>query len=455
MANGGKFPDRWDRLTPKIFKGKTFEAEVVESQNRDRAEISGNASCLGEYKIRRLIRLLPDKASTETHLAYYKQGTDSHRESDGNVTAYRGIYAPHNGNEAVYPHKRDTYTQNINKGMGSTNTPDVAPRANPSPSLPSARQGRDMTDRLKAYGIVIEPVDQSHAETVYVTCPECSAQRKKSSERCLSVDVIHGTWKCFHCSWQGNLPIGAIRQSQVQATAHATINDSSCIGLPALQKGHECEALLAFMALRGVSEAVIDRNAIELKIDRNGRGWVNFPYRRYGRYVYSKSRGYDRKEFRHFKAGASQGKAKITPILYNEDALRLGVDWVVMVEGELDALAVQTAGIENVVSVPTGAGERNCEWLGEVLPEFLHLRCVVLAVDRDEKGQELAQTLKRVLEEKVRPDLCQFLKWEAACDCAEDEKCKDANDILLKHGRETLTRAITEAAMQEVGALAA
>lgn len=54
------------------------------------------------------------------------------------------------------------------------------------------------------------------------------------------------------------------------------------------------------------------------------------------------------------------------------------------------------------------------------------------------KGQALAQTLKRVLEEKVRPDLCQLVNWADACACGEGEACKDANDILLKHGGETL-----------------
>lgn len=97
------------------------------------------------------------------------------------------------------------------------------------------------------------------------------------------------------------------------------------------------------MALRGVSEEVIDRNGVELKIDRNGRGWINFPFRSMGRYVYSKSRGYDRKEFRHYVEGVPPGGPRITPILYNEDALRLGVDWIVIVEGELDVLALQTA----------------------------------------------------------------------------------------------------------------
>lgn len=37
------------------------------------------------------------------------------------------------------------------------------------------------------------------------TCPQCSPHRKKSRDKCLSVNVDKGTWFCFHCEWHGGL----------------------------------------------------------------------------------------------------------------------------------------------------------------------------------------------------------------------------------------------------------
>lgn len=37
------------------------------------------------------------------------------------------------------------------------------------------------------------------------TCPQCSHTRKKSSDRCLSVNVTKGTWYCHHCQFTGGL----------------------------------------------------------------------------------------------------------------------------------------------------------------------------------------------------------------------------------------------------------
>ena len=37
------------------------------------------------------------------------------------------------------------------------------------------------------------------------TCPECSNGRRKSSDKCLSVNIDEGVWHCHHCGWKGSL----------------------------------------------------------------------------------------------------------------------------------------------------------------------------------------------------------------------------------------------------------
>ena len=41
-----------------------------------------------------------------------------------------------------------------------------------------------------------------------VTCPRCSAQRKKKTEPCLNVrlgDDGGAVWQCWHCGWTASL----------------------------------------------------------------------------------------------------------------------------------------------------------------------------------------------------------------------------------------------------------
>ena len=40
---------------------------------------------------------------------------------------------------------------------------------------------------------------------VRTLCPKCSGERKKSGEKCLSVDVSKGAWLCHHCGYSGGL----------------------------------------------------------------------------------------------------------------------------------------------------------------------------------------------------------------------------------------------------------
>jgi len=52
------------------------------------------------------------------------------------------------------------------------------------------------------YNIHIDPGLTGNIKT---TCPECSAERKKNSEPCLSVNIDMGVWNCHHCGWKGSL----------------------------------------------------------------------------------------------------------------------------------------------------------------------------------------------------------------------------------------------------------
>ena len=129
-----------------------------------------------------------------------------------------------------------------------------------------------------------------------------------------------------------------------------------------------------------------------------------------------------RKNFKLYK-GAEK-------IFYNINSI-IGYDACVIVEGEMDVLAMHEAGVKNVISVPNGAtlNSNNLDYLDNCIDYFDDKEKVILAVDADEPGQALKQEFIRRLGAEV-------------CYLVDFEDCKDANDYLVKYGAEKLRDVI-------------
>ena len=131
-----------------------------------------------------------------------------------------------------------------------------------------------------------------------------------------------------------------------------------------------------------------------------------------------------RKNFKLFK-GAEK-------VFYNIDSI-VGYDTCVIVEGEMDVLALHEAGIRNAISVPNGAtlNTNNLDYLDNCIDYFEDKEKIILAVDQDEPGIALQNELIRRLGAEV-------------CYLTNFIDCKDANDYLLKYGKEELVKTINE-----------
>jgi len=129
-----------------------------------------------------------------------------------------------------------------------------------------------------------------------------------------------------------------------------------------------------------------------------------------------------RKNFKLYK-GAEK-------VFYNIDSI-VGYEYCVIVEGEMDVLALHEAGIENAISVPNGAtlNTNNLDYLDNCIDYFEDKEKVILAVDSDEAGQALQAELIRRLGSEV-------------CYLATFDDCKDANEYLIKYGTEKLAERI-------------
>jgi len=120
-------------------------------------------------------------------------------------------------------------------------------------------------------------------------------------------------------------------------------------------------------------------------------------------------------------------------ILYNLDCCRASTD-VVIVEGEIDCLSYIEAGIINTVSLPNGStlGHVNLEYIDNCIDYFENKTRIYLALDADEAGQNVTKELIR----RFGAEKCLLV------DLAD---CKDANEYLVRYGKEKLKATITQA----------
>jgi len=260
------------------------------------------------------------------------------------------------------------------------------------------------------------------------TCPQCSHTRKKQKDLCLSVNIDDGLWNCHHCGWSGGLNGSGDRGSSRSKKSYR---------LTTYQPTAQCQdTLVAWFQDRGIHQEVINRNKISL-----GRKFIpgigneveciQFPYYRNGVVVNVKYRALESKAFTQ-EAGAEK-------IFYGLDDLD-GSDWVVIVEGELDKLACEVAGIVNVLSVPDGAQpanskptDRKFDYIPNCEHELSGLKKIVLAVDNDGPGITLEAELAR----RLGPERCYRVQWP--------DGCKDANDCLLTFGASDLNAVFDNA----------
>jgi twinkle protein len=109
----------------------------------------------------------------------------------------------------------------------------------------------------------------------------------------------------------------------------------------------------------------------------------------------------------------------------------VGYDTCIIVEGEMDVLALHEAGIPNAISVPNGAtlNRNNLDYLDNCIDYFDDKTKIIIAVDADEPGQMLQRELVR----RLGAEVCYIVDFNGN---------KDANDFLLEHGTEALRSAI-------------
>jgi twinkle protein len=247
----------------------------------------------------------------------------------------------------------------------------------------------------------------SFNESTRVACPYCSTERKKANSKDMTLTrkedgavVFH----CHHCQTSGS--VQPQQERKLSAVPNPTIVSNK------LERLH-----YDWLQQRGISQQTADKMklfASEKYFGKLGRSAdaIGFPYFRNGALVAAKYRSFPDKDFTQDSGGAHD--------FFGIDMVKKG-EPLIIVEGEIDCLTLLELGIENVVSVPSGAPIKVAD--GKVLPsedkKFAYVwnareiidaaPYVVLATDQDNAGQALAEELaRRIGKEKCR--LAKFAK---------------------------------------------
>tara|TARA_B100000900_G_scaffold414095_1_gene439757 strand:- start:5376 stop:7049 length:1674 start_codon:yes stop_codon:yes gene_type:complete len=244
-------------------------------------------------------------------------------------------------------------------------------------------------------------------------CPQCSATRKNKSDKCLSVDIDKGLFNCHNCGWSGTTKFEKKKE----------------FIRPEKIKVNLTERIIKWFSDRGISEPTLIHWKIGESLEYfpqvgKKRRAINFNYYRKNDLVNVKYRD-GQKNFK-MVSGAEL-------IFYGLDNIKT-MDKIYIVEGEIDALSLHEAGIYSVCSVPNGAskGNQRLEYLDNCFEYFKDKREIVLCTDNDSPGIQLRKELAR----RFGAYRCKYVDFG---------EYKDANEILVTKGAETLRNVIKTA----------
>jgi twinkle protein len=268
-----------------------------------------------------------------------------------------------------------------------------------------------MTERIinlqtkREYIIDLKNINGENA----MPCPECSGDRKKKSAKSFSWDAQKGIGNCLHCNARFGKKIdGIYRPAEQQKPVYARPEWRNITDLE--------DDVLKFFTDRGISQRTVNQAKISQgrtffpQLEKEAK-CIEFNYFRDSELVNVKYRG-PKKSFKLYK------DAEL--IFFNLDSMKEN-DYVIITEGEMDALSYMEVGYESVISVPNGAagkGQQRLTYLDNCIDLFENVETIFLATDDDEPGRMLQEELSRRLG-KIKCRKVSFFGH------------KDANELLM------------------------
>lgn len=229
-------------------------------------------------------------------------------------------------------------------------------------------------------------------------CPQCSANRKNKTDKCLSVSYEQDAvvYYCHHCGWTGHIFYEENKHTkQYNRPTNFKTKENN-------------DSLIKYFAKRGISKETLDKYKVSLSENDE----IIFPYYKNGILVNLKTR-------------KNLGDGKKTFIQTKDcEKTFFGMDLVkeeknlIIVEGEVDVLSLAEQDIY-AVSVPQGGSDTKLECLTNCSDKFLQsFENYIIATDNDEVGNKLKENLIN----RFPNDKCKIVSWG---------QYKDANEALV------------------------
>ena len=200
-------------------------------------------------------------------------------------------------------------------------------------------------------------------ELTFRKCPYCNPTESRDNLGTFSINMKTGQFKCLRasCGVSGNM----VTLAKDFDFSLGTQNDEyyrpkkqyrklSTPKEPIVPK----KPAVKYLSERGISEEVVRRYEITTQTERDNI--LVFPFfddKGILQFVKYRKTDFDRNK----DANKEWCEANCKPILFGMKQCNGNFDRLIITEGQIDSLSVATAGIENAVSVPTGA--KGFTWL--------------------------------------------------------------------------------------------
>jgi twinkle protein len=259
-------------------------------------------------------------------------------------------------------------------------------------------------------------------EIIPTLCPICKGGQHHDKET-FALNILKQTYNCRRgtCNSQGHFTQLCKEYGEEADRDFDTYKPVRIFKKPTTKVNKPTNQAEQYLNLRKISKATIDK--LQVGCDDNGN--IVFPYFENSEMVFVKFRPSRKVEKGERKAWREEGGK---PILWGMD-LCISDKPLIITEGEIDTLSCYEAGLENIVSVPSGA--EDFSWVELCWDWLQQFREIILFGDSDDPGKEMIRKLS--------------LKLSDFTIKIVEHKHKDANELLYKEGKDAIVKAIETA----------
>ena len=274
-------------------------------------------------------------------------------------------------------------------------------------------------------------------------CPYCNGG-KHHDMNTFSINLKSGQFKCLRssCSVQGNMitlardfdfSLGIEVDEYYQPKKR--YRKLKTPDKPIEPKPKAIEYLLK----RGISESTAQKYEITIHNKRDNvlvfpffdeRGLLQ--YIKYRDTEYTAGKTYTDSDGKSHNSPKEWMEKDCKPILFGMKQCNDKFDRLIITEGQLDSLSVAEAGFENAVSVP--GGMNNFRWVPYCWNWMCQFEEIVVFGDLENGHMTLLDDIKRRFPNKIR-----YVQDK------DYQGCKDANELLMKHGKDAVKTAVDNA----------